>query len=329
MKANTIISGLLFVALTSSAVLKTSAGNGNWTTNGTWSPAGQPACGDSVVILAAHTVSISSQVNYSGCGGFIVVIRGTLYFTGGSKLRLPCGAKVYIMPGGTLNSDGAGNSNQLELCGTTVWTGSSGPVPGPACIPASLPGCNSVVLPVLFSDFYAEFCLRGVCLYWRTLSEYNISYFEIYRAPDAYNFTLIKDVPTKAAGGFSSRTINYESEDYFQESDLIYYRLKQVNKDGGFEFSNIVTAQNIEEAIDLMIYPNPSGGNFKIASRYCQQGGVLHIYNMLAEKVFSLEVVPQRKMEMNFDLTGILKKGLYVVDLTCERKKYTAKFCIN
>src|SRR5688572_4865455 len=71
---------LLFVCLHALPVTRTSTGSGNWGNSATWSPSGVPACGDSVVILATHIVTISSQQNYNSCSTRLsVAIQGTLY----------------------------------------------------------------------------------------------------------------------------------------------------------------------------------------------------------------------------------------------------------
>ena len=58
---------IIFVALFSTqncfAVLKTSAGTGNWNAGATWTPAGVPGNGDDVVIAAGHTVTININTN--------------------------------------------------------------------------------------------------------------------------------------------------------------------------------------------------------------------------------------------------------------------------
>src|SRR4051812_44728191 len=117
-KFTLLLIGSLFSIAGSAATIK-SAGSGNWGTASTWTPAVVPTCGDSVVIQSTHNVSVTSQQDYSGCSSYMsVVITGTLYFTGGNKLRLPCNSRVYLYAAAWIDSDGSGASNQLTICGT-------------------------------------------------------------------------------------------------------------------------------------------------------------------------------------------------------------------
>src|SRR5205823_3559365 len=142
--------------------------------------------------------------NYSGCGTRLtVVISGTLYFSGGSKLRMPCSSNFYVLTNGAVDSDASGNSNQIEICGTTYWNGSSGTLTGPSCIPPNQPPC-SVILPIRIIFFKGKTCsYRQTCLTWATASEKNSSYFEISRSENGVDFEIIAKVPVKATNGNS------------------------------------------------------------------------------------------------------------------------------
>jgi hypothetical protein len=54
-----MVVGNLFVVSSAFAATKTSTGNGNWNTPGTWSPSGVPAAGDDVVIVSNHNVTVN------------------------------------------------------------------------------------------------------------------------------------------------------------------------------------------------------------------------------------------------------------------------------
>src|ERR1043166_2452162 len=88
------------------AVLRTSNGTGAWNAGGTWLGGAVPGCGDSIVIRAGDLVSVTNQQNYTGCGTrMAVVISGTLYFSGGSKLRMPCSSNFYALTIGAVDSN--------------------------------------------------------------------------------------------------------------------------------------------------------------------------------------------------------------------------------
>jgi hypothetical protein len=232
-----LIPGLL-VCSSSEAALKTSAGNGLWNNSATWSPSGVPACGDSIVILAAHTVTISDQQNYSGCGSRMSLhIKGTLYFLGGNKLRLPCNSSVYIYTGGVLTSDGSGNSNQLEVCGTTYWSGNNGAVNGPVCYPPAMCG---VVLPVSLSRFSGIRCAHRICLGWQTESESSCDHFELWRSLNGRDYSFITSVPSKVFDE-KPRSTEYGVTDQRPAPGTNYYRLHLVSTYGETSYSSILS----------------------------------------------------------------------------------------
>lgn len=107
-------------------------------------------------------------------------------------------------------------------------------------------------------------------LKWQTASEFNNHYFEIQRSTDAINWNIIGYV---AGAGNSNQLRSYEYKDNAPESGVNYYRLKQVDYDGRFEFSSIAAvkftvtvAQQNESKKEFQLYPNPSNGEIWIKS---------------------------------------------------------------
>ncbi len=100
-------------------------------------------------------------------------------------------------------------------------------------------------------------------LKWQTASEINNKHFELQRAYG--NNGSFKTITTIRGKGTTLRTTNYEYEDAdIAASGTYYYRLKQVDYDGGYEYSRIKpidvfrTKSNIEPALTLGINPNPA-----------------------------------------------------------------------
>lgn len=117
-------------------------------------------------------------------------------------------------------------------------------------------GAESGILPVELIDFYARVIHnKFVKLKWTTGSEMNNLGFEIERSSDGKAFEKIgwKD-------GFrdfeSERNYVFDDKNVFK-NELYYYRLKQVDVDGTFEFSEIVTAKILGIA-SIEISPNPT-----------------------------------------------------------------------
>jgi hypothetical protein len=97
-------------------------------------------------------------------------------------------------------------------------------------------------------------------LQWTTITEKNNTGFEVQRSNDGNNFNKIGFVSTKAANGNSNFKLSYDFSDIASAGSTNYYRLKQIDKDGKFAYSNIVLIrkENTANTGDLQIYPNPA-----------------------------------------------------------------------
>ncbi|MBA3664399.1 MAG: T9SS type A sorting domain-containing protein [Bacteroidetes bacterium] len=325
----------IFFSLKYNAATCIALGNGDWATPALWSCGHIPTCGDSVVIPAGKTVTISSQQNNSGCGAPMqITVYGTIKFNSGSKLQMACGSAIYIMSGGSIQpGTGGGNANYIQICGTTYWNAGMGTLSGPQCVPSTLPNC-SAALPVELISFTASECYTNkICLTWITATEKNNSYFDIERSSNAIDFETLFYVNSQAINGNSSVKINYEAADEKPVEGLSYYRLKQVDKDQSFIYSSIISVNTVpEKNFRFVIYPNPNSGEFsanisglennheiKIILRD-MKGAVLFMSSFYTKEASStIPIIPQSK----------LISGTYVCSLYLEEIEYKVKVLVN
>jgi len=115
------------------------------------------------------------------------------------------------------------------------------------------------ILPVTITSFKGEIAGTANRLYWTTSTESNNSGFEIERSSDGFNYTKIDFVKTKANGGNSSTNLSYSYNDLKPISGINYYRLKQIDNNGKFSYSNVVLlTRKITEISLIRLYPNPA-----------------------------------------------------------------------
>jgi hypothetical protein len=237
--------------------------SGDWGNAANWSCGAVPNCGDSIVIPAGTSVSITTNFNYGGCAQRMeIAVKGTLVFVNGKKVDLPCNSNVYIYAGGLVTSSGGGGSNnEITVCGQVYWTADMGPLDGPSCFPAGT--FCSKFLPIELSSFSATVNAGTIDLYWTTASEKNNQYFEIESSADALNFGKIASIDSKAPGGNSVVKLDYKYSCTPSANDLNYYRLKQVDKDKTFTYSSVISV-NIpkEKNIKFAVYPNTNQDEF-------------------------------------------------------------------
>jgi len=99
------------------------------------------------------------------------------------------------------------------------------------------------VLPielVYFDGFVSE---DKSVLLWTTFSELNNDYFTIERSQDGYDWEVIGTVD---GAGNSSSVIDYRFFDNHPHDGVNYYKLKQTDYDGRFEYFDIISVKHEE-----------------------------------------------------------------------------------
>ena len=98
------------------------------------------------------------------------------------------------------------------------------------------------ILPIVLTEFTAELIDADVILNWITASEVNNDYFTIERSMDGSIWNAIGQVN----GAGSSSTVNhYDFTDKDAPGMVLYYRLKQTDFNGNYEYSPIRVVNNL------------------------------------------------------------------------------------
>ena len=148
---------------------------------------------------------------------------------------------------------------------------------------------------------------RNIGIHWATNSEINSDYFEVERSSNGSAFSPILK---QDAAGNSIQVINYNDNDSSPLKETSYYRLKQVDFDGAFTYSNVLRLDN--SSVEYKVYPNPSSGvlSINLSSKKAKES-TLFVYNNLGQVVYE-EVLSISKgnSTYTFDLSDV-KRGLY------------------
>ena len=123
-----------------------------------------------------------------------------------------------------------------------------------------------VTLPVDLIAFTAEpLGNKDALLHWTTASEINNSHFDVERSYDGRTFEAVGNV---AGNGNSQHQIEYSYTDAFvsKVQNTVYYRLKQVDFDGAYEYSDIrvVRFDAVGNDMQLVAYPNPMNDELNV-----------------------------------------------------------------
>jgi hypothetical protein len=175
-------------------------------------------------------------------------------------------------------------------------------------------------LPIELTTFQGEATNTGNMITWTTVSETNNDHFELERGINAYTFEKIMDIE---GAGNSTAALNYHYLDANHVPGINYYRLKQVDYNGEYSYSSIISIDNTgSENTFIMAYPNPTTESF-VHLKFSDNIKAISIYNVIGEEVFhSSDLSSDTNMMVN-----ILAKGIYILKaVSADNKLISTKF---
>ncbi len=121
-----------------------------------------------------------------------------------------------------------------------------------------------VILPITLLHFTGTAQNKKAQLYWQTANEGNSSYFEIQRSDDGKNFEPVATVTAK--GNITNNDYQTTDDLFFLNYNIIYYRIKMVDINGGFKYSSsvIIKAAGAVKSY-IKAWPLPFSGNLNVA----------------------------------------------------------------
>ncbi|MFN3406022.1 MAG: right-handed parallel beta-helix repeat-containing protein [Cytophagaceae bacterium] len=229
----------------------------------------------------------------SGCGCEGEIYIGTTTVSGGTwslthNLNLAAGATNFVSATAT---DAQNNTSQFA--------------------------CLTIVAPVTWLYFKGEkISEQTVLLEWATSKEENTLHFEVQRSVDGITF---EDIGMVSAKGFSATVSEY----YFQDltpGENNYYRIKQVDTDGKYSYSSVITIGNLS-VNPVRFYPNPVSDILTIHIAGSGEGHKAEI-KLISVSGAELKVVEYAgENSLKIDLSGIAP-GTYLIKVITERETY-------
>lgn len=183
---------------------------------------------------------------------------------------------------------------------------------------------SNTPLPIELLRFEAFVKSSGVLISWETASEINNNYFNVERSNDGYNFESIGNIP---GAGTSTQHHSYSFPDADPGTGIFYYRLKQVDFDGGYSYSDIVAVKLNSSVNEISIYPNPASSliNFEFESA---NNSIVNfqIVNMIGKLLIEdSKVVSKGIISSQMDIKN-LPEGVYYLKIIENDAVYKGKF---
>ncbi|MCS7072933.1 MAG: T9SS type A sorting domain-containing protein [Bacteroidia bacterium] len=143
--------------------------------------------------------------------------------------------------------------------------------------------------PVEFLYLKATPRANSIFLDWATASETNNAGFDLERSTDGINFSFLSFTP---GNGTTQQTSYYNYDDQSVSRNVkYYYRVKQIDINGNFKYSNIVEGMLTDNPVfSASLYPNPTDGNLYLNISQPQEGTItVKFYNAIGQSVFHKE----------------------------------------
>jgi hypothetical protein len=240
---------LSIVAFPVWSVTKT-ASTGDWSTAGTWTPAGEPTGSDDVIIPAGVTVTISVDISVfllPWATVNTITVNGTLVLnTAGLIMR---GIDILtVNTGGQIIASGVGAFISSGLTFFSSATPGLFPINGPTTI-------NGGTLPITLLFFNAQSVNNSIIFKWASATEVNFDYYRVEFSTDGKKFEQLAIIP-----GVLEDSDQRKDYEYVYHSPRIgknYYRLASIDLDGSTEYFDVISLSYDPKEKRMDIFPNP------------------------------------------------------------------------
>ncbi|MCU0422204.1 MAG: T9SS type A sorting domain-containing protein [Bacteroidia bacterium] len=182
-------------------------------------------------------------------------------------------------------------------------------------------------LPVALLNFNGKRIGKDASLFWTTTFERNNSGFIVERSADGMKFEYAGFVKGSLNSSVS-RSYSFVDKEVFTTNPVYYYRLKQVDIDGNYEYSSTIQLSDTEtEQNSSLVYPNPFSDNLSLTLRTVSEGSTnIEVFDMNGRIVFNKTVeVSTGINEITLNELTSFERGVYFVKITHQQFSQTHK----
>jgi len=178
-------------------------------------------------------------------------------------------------------------------------------------------------LPITLQNFTATPKANTTHLHWRTAIELNNDYMAIEHSTDGRRYSEIGRV---LGAGTTQEPQDYSFVHETPAQGINYYRLRQVDYDGQYEYHGPVTARFGQAAAELHVFPTVSQGELRVRySGQLQSGAQLSVLGLQGQVQRSLAWDSKSRQRTTLNVSD-LPAGLYLLRLQNGREVLSARF---
>jgi hypothetical protein len=193
---------------------------------------------------------------------------------------------------------------------------------GDLCQYSFNPISGVVILPIEMISFEAQAFGNALNkISWSTLSESNTDYFSVEKSQNGKDFVSIEKIQ---AAGNSSQKLHYQVFDKAENGLLNYYRIKTVDRDGKFYYSEIKAISN-KSSEEITIYPNPSkDGIFNLINNSESDFEKISVYSNDGKMIYESELNSTNTLDLS-----MLQSGTYIAQFSTKYSIVTKKISVE
>lgn len=201
------------------------------------------------------------------------------------------------------------NGSIMGSFSTTGFSGFAVGIPG-AALPVSL---------ISFTGYQKD---KFGILEWKTSSENNNKGFELEKSYDGSSFTKIAFVD---AAGNASSPHSYLYNDKTKLTNIQYYRLKQIDLNGGFTYSNtVVLKTNGKDILELQSVSNPFFSSVNMLFSKPPSGiMIIQLFDMNGRLAYSTSRMSGNSSKLEIGIPAIISSGSYILNIRAEGQQFS------
>lgn len=192
--------------------------------------------------------------------------------------------------------------------------------------------CNAsiILLPATLLSFNGFLNNNNANLLWKVTEEINVSHYNIQRSYNGTDFSTVGIQSAAQNNTAIGKTYRYTDPLHSipASTQVIYYRLEIVDKDGQKKYSNIIHFP--VNTFPLLISPNPGDGNFSmtIKGKKFENEFYINIFDYTGRKIFSKKTLMQGNYyEEKFSLKVV--SGTYLIEVSDGTQKVVQKLIVR
>ena len=293
--------------------------------------AGGGGAGGTVLIYSGNGIASNLTVQAKGgAGGSNEVSGGPSHGPGGGGGGGVIYSNASLNAASTVTGGSAGTTNgQTTNYGATNGANGLIVTTMSQSDPAQVP-LHCVTLPVSFLDLTAIKENNDVLLTWKVSHEINTQYYIVERSTDGINFTAIGST-SFTEGPALGNIYQYTDENVTTTGGSLYYRIRELDTDGQFVYSKIVSVRLNNLSGKLSVYPNPAQSSVTVSFSCTNAGPVsLRLFDIKGSLLWQQQYTASAgQNNVQVDYIRNIPPGTYILQWFDGLKPEQTKILVN